>query len=55
MSNAQFEDKTVTKSEMKATEYLPSKWHKKGPSQVSGNDPWAAKETILLRILKILQ
>ena len=40
---------------MKATEYLPTKWHKKGTSEVGGNDPFAAKEAILLRILKILQ
>jgi hypothetical protein len=38
---------------MKKTEYLPSKWTKKG-SQVPVEDPWARKEAILMRIAKLV-
>ena len=39
---------------MKKTEYLPTKWTKKGSSQVPMEDPWARKEAILMRIAKLV-
>ena len=47
------EDRTDTRSEMKKTEYLPTKWGKKG-SQLSVGDSWARKEAILIRIAKLV-
>ena len=50
-------DRTDTKSEMKKTdyktEYIASKWSKKG-SQAMNEDSWMRKEAILLRIAKLV-
>lgn len=48
-SQVSLDDKTDAQSEMKRTEYLPGKWSKK-----ESEDLWKRKESILLRIAKLL-